>query len=230
MKYIFWDIDGTLLLTGGAGVMAMIDVIKEHYFLKDFKFDKTLAGRTDSDIIRGAVLQIKGKFNAADAANLLIRYHMALPKHLPQCFGSLLYNVEETLKFFDDPANGYKNCLLTGNTKTGTKLKLAHYGIEQYFDFNRSAFGEMSEDRSQLAKILWQRFYSVDPTITPDQFIFVGDTPNDVKCANAIDAKCLIVLNGSSYSREDFEQVKPWKIIDHLPDDPSELKALFDEA
>ena len=136
MKYLFWDIDGTLLLTGGAGVMAMIDVIKEHYFLKDFKFDKTLAGRTDSDIIKGAVLQVKGKFNAADAANLLIRYHMALPKHLPQCFGSLLYNVEETLEYFSVPANGYMNCLLTGNTKTGAKLKLAHYGIEKYFDFS----------------------------------------------------------------------------------------------
>lgn len=230
MKYIFWDIDGTLLLTGGAGVMAMIDVIKEHYFLKDFKFAASLAGRTDSEIIKSAVLQIKGKFNAADAANLLIRYHMALPKFLPQCYGSLLYNVEETLNFFDDPANGYKNCLLTGNTKTGAKLKLAYYGIEKYFDFNRSVFGEASEDRTQLAKILWQRFYAVDPSITPDQFIFVGDTPNDVKCAHAIDAKCLIILHGSSYSREDFEQVKPWKIIDHLPDDPRELKALFDEA
>ena len=90
MKYIFWDIDGTLLLTGGAGGYAMIDVIKEHYFLKDFKFEKSLAGRTDSDIIKGAVLQIKGKFNAADAANLMIRYHRALPNFLPKCFGSLL--------------------------------------------------------------------------------------------------------------------------------------------
>lgn len=230
MKYIFWDIDGTLLLTGGAGGHAMIDVIKEHYFLKDFKFNKSLAGRTDSEIIKDAVLQIKGKFNAADAANLLIRYHMVLPQYLERYTGSLLYNVEQTLEFFDDPANGYKNCLLTGNTKTGAKHKLAYYGIEQYFDFNRSVFGEMSEERIQLAKILWQRFYSVDPTIKTEDFIFIGDTPNDVACANAIDAKCLIVLYGSSYDREAFANVKPWKIIDRLPDDPQELKALLDEA
>ncbi len=229
MKYIFWDIDGTLLLTGGAGGQAMIDVIKEHYFLKDFKFEKSLAGRTDSEIIKNAGLQIKGKFNAADAANLLIRYHMKQPQYLERCFGSWLYNVEQTLEFFDDPANGYTNCLLTGNTKTGSKLKLARYGIEKYFDFNRSMFGEASEERTQLAKILWQRFYAADPTITPDKFIFIGDTPNDVACANAIDARCLVVLYGSGYEREDFANVKPWKIIDRLPDDPQELKALFDE-
>ena len=80
MKYLFWDIDGTLLLTGGAGANAMLDVIKEHYFLKDFKFNKSLAGRTDPEIIKEAVKQIKGRCSAADAASLLIRYHMLLPE------------------------------------------------------------------------------------------------------------------------------------------------------
>lgn len=95
MKYLFWDIDGTLLLTGGAGANAMLDVIKEHYFLKDFKFQKSLAGRTDSEIIKEAVLQIKGHFHAADAASLLIRYHMALPKYLNCYQGYVLPHVQK---------------------------------------------------------------------------------------------------------------------------------------
>ena len=59
MKYLFWDIDGTLLLTGGAGANAMLDVIKEHYFLKDFKFNKSLAGRTDPEISKKQSSKLK---------------------------------------------------------------------------------------------------------------------------------------------------------------------------
>lgn len=48
----------------------------------------------------------------------------------------------------------------------------------------------------------------------PNELIFIGDTPNDVRCANAIGAPCLIILEGSGYKPEDFAEVKPWKIID----------------
>ena len=228
MKYIFWDIDGTLLLTGGAGIASLTNVIKEHYFLKDFKFAKSLAGRTDSEIIKEAVLQLKGRFHAADAANLMIRYHRELPKQLERFPGSLLYNVEPTLAYFQNPDHGYTNCLLTGNTKMGAKLKLAHYGIDQYFDFNHSAFGELSERRTELAKILWQRFYIADPQVDAKDFIFIGDTPNDVLCAQTIGAKSIVLLNGSSYDRSHFTTIKPEAILDHLPNDPQEFQALLD--
>ena len=52
MKYLMWDVDGTLVLTGGAGKDAMINVIKDYYFLDAFDFTRSLAGRTDSDIIK----------------------------------------------------------------------------------------------------------------------------------------------------------------------------------
>ncbi len=228
MKYIFWDIDGTLLLTGGAGIASLTKVIKEHYFLKDFKFQKSLAGRTDSEIIKEAVLQIKGRFHAADTANLLIRYHQELPKQLKLFPGSLLYNVQPTLEFLHNPQSGYTNCLLTGNTKLGAKLKLAHYGIDQYFDFDHSAFGELSEKRTELAKILWQRFYIQNPQIDAHEFIFIGDTPNDVLCAQAIGAKSIVILNGSSYDRSAFTELKPETIIDHLPENPQDFQGLLD--
>lgn len=229
MKYLFWDIDGTLLLTGGAGANAMLDVIKEHYFLKDFKFHKSLAGRTDPEIIKEAVTQIKGRCSAADAASLLIRYHMRLPEYLNRYQGAVLKNVQKTLEYFSRPDIGYTNCLLTGNTKTGAKLKLAHYGLDKYFDFDASVFGELSEDRRELAKIAWQRFYAKNPGINTDDFIFIGDTPNDVVCAHAIDARCLVVLWGSHYQSADFLSVQPWKIIEALPDNAADLQKLFEE-
>ena len=83
MKYIMWDVDGTLLLTGGAGIDAMTQVIIDYYFLDAFVFQKSLAGRTDSEIIKEAVKQIRGCFVPAECASLLIRYQMELSKQRP---------------------------------------------------------------------------------------------------------------------------------------------------
>lgn len=230
MKYIMWDIDGTLILSGGAGKTAMINVIKDYYFLDAFDFTSTLAGRTDSDIIKETVCRLRGRFIPAEAAGLLIRYHMALPSEMPKHTGKALKNVEKTLQYFTRPESPFHNCMLTGNTKAAAKIKLAHFGLDKYLDFNNSAFGELSEDRSQLAHIIWSRLFLQNQQLTPKDLIFFGDTPNDVRCANAIGAPCVVVLEGSHYKPEDFAEVKPWKIIPCLPDDPAELEQMLLEA
>lgn len=229
MKHLMWDIDGTLIVTGGAGQAAMIQVIKDYYFLDAFAFQKSLAGRTDSEIIKDAVTFIRGRCHLSEVAGLLIRYHMALPKFLPQFKGRIMKNVEQTLQYFQRPGSEYENCLLTGNTRTGAKLKLAYYGLDKYFSFDHSAFGELAEDRRELAKIALQRFFLADNKVTAKDLIIIGDTFNDVICAEAIGARCLIILDGSSKKREDFVDCQPWRIIDALPDDPAELEKLLDE-
>lgn len=229
MKYLMWDIDGTLLLSGGAGKAAMIKVIKDYYFLDAFDFTHSLAGRTDSDIIKSVVTRLRGRCNAAETAGLLIRYHMELPHQLELHKGRILKNVEKTLAYFAQADSKYINCLLTGNTRTGAQLKLEHYDLKKYFSFDHSVFGEISENREMLAQVARHRLYMQDENASAADLIFIGDTPNDAKCANAIGAPCLIVLEGSGYKREDFDEVKPWKIIDALPDEPQELEALFDD-
>lgn len=230
MKYLMWDIDGTLLLTGGAGKNALIKVIKDYYFLDAFDFTESLAGRTDSDIVKKVVQRLRGSYNVAEVAGILIRYHMELPRQLPLYKGKVLKNVEKTLQYFHKDGSKYQNCLLTGNTRTGAQLKLEHYGIDKYFHFDHSAFGELSENRQELAKILWQRMYLANPQLTADDLIFIGDTPNDIACAKAIGARCLAILEGSFHTREELENAGPWRVIDALPDDPAELEKLFEEA
>ena len=105
MKYLMWDVDGTLILTGGAGKDAMINVIKDYYFLDAFDFTRSLAGRTDSDIIKAVVTRLRGRCSSAEAAGLLIRYHMELPKQLPLHKGRVLKNVEKTLAYFAHPGS-----------------------------------------------------------------------------------------------------------------------------
>ena len=187
MKYLMWDVDGTLILTGGAGKDAMINVIKDYYFLDAFDFTRSLAGRTDSDIIKAVVTRLRGRCSSAEAAGLLIRYHMELPKQLPLHKGRILKNVEKTLQYFSQPNSKYLNCLLTGNTRTGAQEKLAYYGLDKYFSFDHSVFGEVSENREELARIAFSRFFLMhNQSFAPEQMLFIGDTPNDVKCAHSI--------------------------------------------
>ena len=103
------------------------------------------------------------------------------------------------------------------------------YGIAQYFDSRYSACGELSEDRCELAKTAYQRLYLLEPDLTPDNVIIVGDTPNDILCAQAIKARSLIILAGSTYNTEELKSYNPWQIIPELPDDPRDFAALLDK-
>ena len=229
-KHLMWDVDGTLLLSGGAGMQAMLQVIKDYYFLDAFAFQSSLAGRTDSEILKSAVTFIRGRCHLSEVASLIIRYQMELPKWLPKYQGRIMKNVEKTLQYFQKEDSRYENCLLTGNIRMGAKQKLAHYKLDHYFNFDHSVFGELAEDRRDLARIALQRLQIAEQGATAADLIFIGDTINDVLCAQAIGARCLIVLDGSSKKREDFAEVAPWKILDALPDDPADLERLLDEA
>lgn len=148
MKYIFWDIDGTLLLTGMAGADALRACIKQQFGVENFQFSHPLAGATDSQIIKQICIDIKGRCRTFDAANLLINYHRLLPQYLQERQGRLMPNVAETLAYFDG-LEGFTTCLLTGNTTTGAYAKLNRYGIDKYFDSHYAVCGELSENRDE---------------------------------------------------------------------------------
>lgn len=229
MKHLMWDIDGTLLLTNMAGYDALCKAVMDYYFLDAYEIGSSLAGRTDSDIIKNIITHIRGRFIPAEAASILIRYSMELSKQLPTHQGRVMKNVEKTLAHFCKPNSKYENCLCTGNIQNGAKQKLAHYKLDHYFNFNHSVFGELAEDRTMLARFALHRMYLEDRSTLPTDFIFIGDTPNDVRCANAIGARCIIVLDGSASNRDDFNEVLPWKILDFLPDNPEEFERMLNE-
>ena len=230
MKYIFWDIDGTLLLTARAGIDALKESIKLRFHKDDFDFSHGLAGRTDSFIIKRAITDIKGKCDAADAAGLLITYNQLLPKYLESHKGKVMPNVKTTLEYLKNNCPQWHSTLLTGNCSRAAYDKLVHYGLYDYFDFSLSAFGELSEERDMLAKALVQKIYITNPKIDPARdIIVIGDTPHDVKCAKAIGAKCLIVLAGSFYNEEEVKKENPWKIIPKLPDKPEDFLKIINQ-
>lgn len=229
MYYICWDIDGTLLLTNYAGVSAMKETIRELYGLDHFEFTYGMAGRTDTYIARKAIEGIQGRCTGEDVTAMLSAYGRKLPASLVEKHGHLLPHVKETLTYFDK-APDCTNVLLTGNCEPAAHAKLEYFGIDRYFDYRSSAFGEISELRDDLSRALLQKLQKKDPSVTPEQLIVIGDTPHDITCARAVGVRSLIVENGSSYTRDQLEACHPWKIIPELPARPEELRAIVEEV
>ena len=205
MLYLAWDIDGTLLLTNRAGYDALQEAICDYFFRKEpYEFKHTLAGCTDSSIIKEIVTDIKGHCTSGWAASLMLKYEMYLKSN-------------------SENAPEITNLLLTGNTANGARDKVAEYGIARYFDFRHSSYGDLAEERDEVAKILYTRLLA-DGLVKAgetDSILIIGDTPNDTRCAAAIGARCVIVLAGSEFKKEDFNDCPPWKMWDKLPDDPA---------
>lgn len=228
MKYIFWDIDGTLLTTGFAGTTALKLAVKERFNVDDYTFSFSLPGCTDSAIVKQICLDLKKSCSLSDVASLLILYHRFLPQALEQCHGKLLSNIPETLEYIEQHPDKYMNCLLTGNTVNGAFQKLRHYGIDRYFEGKPAACGELNENRSELARIALRRLQQKDPSVTPDDIIVIGDTVNDIACAHAIDARCIVVTEAGFTHIDELKAANPWHILPQFPENPEEFAAILD--
>ena len=222
MLYLAWDIDGTLLLTNRAGYDALQEAIQEYFRVKGpYEFKHSLAGCTDSAIIKEIVTDIKGRCTSGWAAGLMLTYEMRMKQTIRTHQGNLMPNVAKTLDYIRDNEPEITNVLMTGNTTGGARDKVTHYGIDRYFDYTHSSYGDLAEKREDVAKILYTRLRIDNSVSSPEQIIFIGDTPNDVKAASAIGCRCIVVLAGSEFCPEDFAEATPWKMLDRLPDDPS---------
>ena len=231
MLYLAWDIDGTLLLTNRAGYAALTDAIRDYLRLREpYQFKGTLAGRTDSGIIKEIITDVRGRCTSGWAAGLMLTYEMRLKQRLREHKGHLMANVEPTLRHCKEHHPEIGLTLMTGNTTEGARDKVTEYGIAPYFDFRHGGYGDLAEDRGDVARILYTRLYNDGLIQSPDEIILIGDTPRDVQCAAAIGSRCIIVLDGSDFRREDFTgATAPWRLLDKLPDDPESFCRLVTE-
>lgn len=123
----------------------------------------------------------------------------------------------------------YINSLLTGNLSVAAQIKLRSINLWKHFADAPNAFGEISHDRRDLATEagkLFNRAY--DFNFAPEQFIVIGDTPNDVACARHFGAKSVAVLTGKNQTREKLAACQPDVIVDDLSD-TQQLLEIFDK-
>jgi phosphoglycolate phosphatase-like HAD superfamily hydrolase len=212
MIVLFWDIDGTLLTTGKAGVPAWEEAVRETTG-RDFELAAIrIAGMTDFQIA-ARTFEMLGLAPTPDGFEQLIRrYEANLKKTLPQRQGRALPHVREILDA-TGPRADIRSYLLTGNTRGGARAKLSHYDLWQYFP--DGAFAQDTGDRASIAARALELARRSGP-LSDEQLFVIGDTPHDVEAANAIGARTIAVATGG-YTREELAPHEPWCIFDELP-------------
>src|SRR5262245_61638826 len=189
-----FDIDGTLLSSGGAGKHAMYSAIASEFGVTELNDGVPFAGRTDRAIAR----DLFAKHDVDDCAENWNRFVRAYLAHLPQALesrpGCVLPGVHALLTALRSRSNVAMG-LLTGNLRDGARTKLAHYGIDHFFEFG--GFGDHHLDRNDVAReaiaVLSGR--SRVPIADKDVWV-IGDTPLDIRCARAVGARVLAVCTG----------------------------------
>lgn len=220
---LLFDIDGTLLTSGGAGETALRLGFQEEFGLEETLTQVEISGRTDSGIAR----QILAKHGLEATAENLERFFNGYLRHLegllPKREGRLLPGVQPLLERLLEMPNVCLG-LLTGNLERGAFLKLRHYGIGNVFKFG--AYADDHHDRNQLGAFALARARTLRGiTFAPECTFVLGDTPHDISCARACGAKVLAVATGS-FTLDQLAPFHPDSLLPDLSDLPAVLRAL----
>lgn len=202
-KLVLFDIDGTLVLTGGAGLRAMNRACEEILGHAEILDGIPVAGRTDWIILHDALKQIGREMDDALFAALRDRYLDRLPEEIElpgRGFNGVMPGVRELLDALQARDDVYLG-LLTGNFERGARVKLEHFGLWRYF--RCGAYGDDAADRNALVPFALERARACGiPPVGPSDVLVVGDTPHDVACALAAHAVPIGVATGSTTTRE----------------------------
>jgi phosphoglycolate phosphatase len=187
---ILFDIDGTLISTGGAGAASWRLAFDELYGIPADIGAYTGAGMTDPDVGRKTFEAVlKREPERKEFTRLLERRLHYLHAAVEESEGYKVFaGVEELLpKLIDD---GYLLGLVTGNVEAAAHIKLHRARLNRFFSFG--GYGSDSTDRGELTKIALERGSLVyGEPVTADQALVVGDTPHDVEGAHAAGIACV---------------------------------------
>lgn len=207
-KLVLFDIDGTLVLTGGAGIRAMNRACEALVGHPQALAGIPVAGRTDRIILTDVLGREGHALDDGLLERLRDRYIENLREEIEhpgraQSFESLgsrggmkavmpgIRELLDTLERRDDVFLG----LLTGNFEAGARIKLEHFDLWRYF--RCGAFGDDAADRNALVPFALERARRCGlPEIDPADILVVGDTPHDVACARAVGATPIGVATG----------------------------------
>ncbi len=212
---LLWDIDGTLINSGGAGMRALRTGLKNAFGIDGSLEDIDFAGRTDRWIMR----RIFAKFNLPATEENFSRffdgYLTALPAELANPGARVLPGVGALLTAAAARGDVVQG-LLTGNIRRGAEIKLGFHGLWRHFPFG--AFADDGELRNDLGPHAVRRAREHAGMDFPAGRTWViGDTPFDIECGRAIGARTLALATGS-HSAAALAAHQPHAVLADLAD------------
>jgi phosphoglycolate phosphatase-like HAD superfamily hydrolase len=215
MHVCLFDIDGTLIASGGAGKAALEAALADDFGIPHVIDKLQLSGRTDRAIIRDLFQMHIIEETPANYERLVRSYLRHLPAYLASHRGRVLPGIVSLLEQLH-PRGDVAIGLLTGNVRAGAQVKLGYFGLHHYFAFG--GYGDHHLDRDDVAREalaeVQQRF---DGTVSLDRIWVVGDTPLDIQCARSIGAKVAAVCTGW-HPREELADHQPDLLLSDLGD------------
>ena len=194
MQICLFDIDGTLLRSGGAGKAAMEAVLQEIFQVPLAAEAVSYSGRTDRAIGRD-LFRVHGiEMNEANWRRFIDAYLSRLPDYLASMGGVVCPGIAELLDELDKWPD-IEVGLLTGNLRAGAQVKLGHFGLHERFLFG--GFGDQHWERDDVAREAVEAIRShFGRPVEAERIWVIGDTPLDIQCARAIGAKAVAVATG----------------------------------
>jgi phosphoglycolate phosphatase len=192
---LLFDVDGTLITSGGAGAKSWTLAFEDLYGIPADIGEFTEGGMTEPEVGRLTFRNVIGREptreELAKVMSARLRY---LPKLVAESEGfKVLPGVRETLDRLS--AAGYLLGITTGGIEAAAHIKLARADLNHYFHFG--GYGSDSADRVGLTKRALERAATlVGEPIDPHETLVIGDTPHDVEAAQGVKAISVGVATG----------------------------------
>lgn len=227
MYAVLFDIDGTLVQTGGAGQLAFAETFAQEFGVPQISKTVGFAGRSD----RAIALDLFRAHGLPTTEEAWQQFRAGYLKRLPQALerrnGHVLPGVGELLAALKDLPHALVG-LLTGNVREGAMRKLAYYGLDGHFAFG--GFGDESTDRNEIAAIALaeaqrQATHQLGRPAPLTGVMVLGDTIHDIRCARSIVAVAIAIPTGGT-PREELAAERPDILLDDLSDATAILRIL----
>ena len=214
IRLVLFDIDGTLIRSGGAGVHAFGEAFGQVFHAPHATSLMKFAGRTDFSLAREGMKALGLDPKEDDFTRFFSSYTTFLRERLKDRPGSVCVGVPEFLLSLAKMRTPPLLALLTGNIRLGAELKLRHYGLWEHFVFG--AYADDHEDRNLIAAKAHERGREhLGPSLAGDEILVIGDTPHDVTCGRAIGARVLAVATGG-HTVEELRVCQPDWVVEDL--------------
>ena len=224
---ILFDVDGTLLLSGRAGLRAMTRAFQDAFGISDAFKGESFGGRTDSYLVSKA-LNAAGLPDVDDNHDRFRETYLPLLveeiQHPGQGHKGLMPGARELLEALQEYHHLHL-ALLTGNYREAAAIKLQHFEIWDFFEWG--AFSDDHHDRNQLVPIARTRAETYDiPTDAIERVIVIGDTPHDIECARVAGATSIAVATGG-FTMEQLNEAGADEVLPDLTDTEKVISLLL---
>jgi phosphoglycolate phosphatase-like HAD superfamily hydrolase len=213
VRAVLFDIDGTILVTGGAGGVAWQRAFEELYGVEANVAEHTDAGMTDPEIAAIVFREVVGREGTQEERSKAIGCYL---KHLPDAVAEsagyrVMPGIEQLLpRLIED---GVLLGLVTGNIEAAAHIKLAHAHLNRFFSFG--GYGSDSADRTEVTRAALSRGGLVSGgTLVDGACIAIGDTPRDVVAGQGAGIGVVGVATGSYSVEQLHEAGADWSLAD----------------